>query len=155
MDVENRSKPDLIWLERISKLLDSKFTIPGTNIQFGIDPIIGMIPIAGDVVTYGVSLTLIGYMIKNGASGKLVFKMLFNTVLDLLVGGIPIVGTVADFFIRANDRNIAMYKEYVEQGKHNGSAKGMLFALLFAAFLLVGGIVALVSWGIASLINLF
>lgn len=94
-------------------------------------------------------------MVKHGASGKLVLKMIANTVLDLIVGGIPVVGTVADFVIRSNDRNIALYKEFVEDGKHQGSAKWVLFALLILAFLLIGLVVGLLYWLATLFIGLF
>jgi len=131
--VESKSgqKPDLEWLDKMGRLLDTQFKIPGTNFRFGLDPIFGLfIPYVGDLITYSVSGMLIFYMARHGASGKLVLKMLFNVSLDLLIGGIPIAGELGDFILRANDRNIAMYREYIEEGKHSGSGIGIIIAVL-------------------------
>lgn len=117
----------------MGRLLDTQFKIPGTNFRFGLDPILGMfIPYAGDLITYCISGVLIFYMARHGASGKLVVKMLLNVTLDLLIGGIPIAGELGDFILRANDRNITMYREYIEEGKHSGSGIGIIIAVLIA-----------------------
>lgn len=117
----------------MGRLLDTQFKIPGTNFRFGLDPILGMfIPYAGDLITYCISGVLIFYMARHGASGKLVVKMLLNVTLDLLIGGIPIAGELGDFILRANDRNITMYREYIEDGKHSGSGIGIIIAVLIA-----------------------
>jgi hypothetical protein len=73
-----QTSPELLWVERMSKLLDSKFRIPGTSIRFGLDPIFGLLPVAGDLGTMLISLSLIYTMYQNGASGKLVAKMILE-----------------------------------------------------------------------------
>ncbi len=110
--------PDLKWVDRISILLDSKFTIPGTNTKFGLDPIFSLVPIIGDLSTFVVSLVLIHTMYRHGASGKLVYKMVFNATLDALIGSIPIAGTVFDLFFKSNERNIRLLRKYYAE---NGS----------------------------------
>lgn len=137
------AKKDL-WIDRFANLLDSQFKIPGTKLSFGIDPIIGIIPGAGDVVTYIMSALLIIAMFQRGASGKLVMKMAGNAALDMLVGSIPVLGTIFDFTYKANDRNVKLFREYHDDGKHKGTGLG--YILLF-----IGIIVALlvISVGIA------
>lgn len=114
----------------MASALDTQYRIPGTNFRFGLDPIVGLIPYVGDIITYAVSAMLIFYMARYGASGKLVIKMLFNTTLDLIIGGIPIAGQLGDFILKANDRNIKLYKEYLNHGKHSGSGMGIIIAIL-------------------------
>lgn len=129
------NKPDLKWVERIARLMDSKFIIPGTKIRFGLDPILSLIPGFGDLAGYAVSSVLIYTMYKNGASQKLVLKMTLNATLDTIFGAIPIVGTFFDLFYKANDRNVRLLKEHYIEGKHQGSGKGLL--VLTAIILLV------------------
>jgi hypothetical protein len=86
------------WIEHIANWLDSRFLIPGTNIRFGIDPIMSLFPIIGDLMTYVVSAMLIYTMYNKGASRKVVIKMILNSTLDAIIGAIPLVGTVFDIF---------------------------------------------------------
>lgn len=143
--------PDLRWVERISRLMDSKFTIPGTKIRFGLDPVFSLIPVFGDLATYFVSGVLIYTMYNNGASRKLVIKMAINATLDAIIGAIPIVGTVFDMFFKANERNVKLLKEHYYEGKHTGSGKGLLIASISVLVILVIGILYVVWKLLAAL----
>lgn len=109
------SNPELKWVNRISKLLDSQYRIPGTDIRFGWDPILSVFPVAGDFLTYLVSFVLIATMYKHGASTKVVLKMIANSTLDFIIGSIPLVGTAFDLFFKSNERNVRLLKEYYEE----------------------------------------
>ena len=126
------------WIERVARWMDSRFVIPGTNIRFGIDPLMSLLPIVGDLMTYIVSGMLIYTMHNEGASKKVVIKMIFNSTLDAIIGAIPLVGTVFDVFYRANDRNVRLLKEHYLEGKHQGSGKGLLIAIALGALVVVG-----------------
>jgi len=132
------------WLERFSKLLDSEFRLPGTNFRFGLDPILGLIPGWGDVVTYVMSALLILSMMQKGASGKLVMKMIGNAAIDMLVGSIPVLGSIFDFAYKANDRNLRLFREYHDEGKHKGTGLGYLLLIIgvLLALLLVSVVIA-------------
>ena len=91
--------PQLVKISKLVKLMDTAFTIPFTNIKFGLDPIIGLFPIIGPIIDYGISAYLLLGMLKNGASGKVVMKMLGNITVDGLVGAIPILGFFTLFFV--------------------------------------------------------
>jgi hypothetical protein len=124
-----RDQYDLRWLEKISTLLDSQFRIPGTNFRFGLDPLLGLIPFVGDASTFLVSGVLIIYMSRYGVSTKVLILMLLNIILDAIVGGIPIVGSIFDFAYKANDKNIKLLKEHYHEGKHHGSGIGILITI--------------------------
>jgi hypothetical protein len=138
------------WVQQLSKLLDSKFVIPGTNIRFGLDPIFSLIPVLGDLGTYFISAALIHTMYTHGASRKVVIKMMINATLDAMIGAIPIVGTVFDIFYRANDKNIRLLKEHYLEGKHQGSGNGILFLAILMIMIFIGGFV----YGIWKLIEM-
>jgi len=147
--VQDQSTPDMEWIERIAKWLDSRFLIPGTNIRFGIDPLMSLFPIVGDLMTYIISGMLIHTMYNAGASRKVVIKMILNSTLDAIIGAIPLLGTVFDIFYRANDRNVRLLKEHYFEGKHQGSGKGLLIAVAVFAVVLVGA----ASYGMFKLLQ--
>ncbi|MGV3509998.1 MAG: DUF4112 domain-containing protein [Sphingobacteriaceae bacterium] len=145
----NRNKPEvkltgkLKWVERISYLLDERFRFPGTNFRFGLDPILNLIPFAGDLSGFVLSSALILTMAKNGASGKIVALMAINAILDATIGAIPILGQIFDFFYKANSKNIKLLKEHYEEGKHQGSGKSVwitaiiVLIVLFVLFIFI------------------
>ena len=124
-------------LDQLANLLDSRFRIPGTDVKFGIDPILGLIPGVGDVISYVMSLLLIYYSAKYGASGKVVMKMIGNVILDFTIGKIPGFGYIFDFTYKANDRNVNLLKEHFEEDKHQGSALKYIFVYFAIATALV------------------
>ena len=134
--------PRLKTVKRISKLMDEEFSIGG--FKFGLDPILNLIPIAGDAGTYIVSIGLILTMLKHGVSGKVAMKMIGNATLDAVVGAIPIIGWIFDFAYKANTRNTKLLAEYYTEGKHTGSGKGyvILIALIFLAIIITISIFA-------------
>jgi hypothetical protein len=132
-----RSNVALQAVERISRVLDSQFTIPGTKIKFGIDPIMSLFPVVGDFITYLISASLIYIMHTQGASRKVVIKMMLNSTLDAVIGSIPVIGTVFDVFYRSNDRNIKLLKEHYLEGKHYGSGNGILWLTAIICFVVV------------------
>lgn len=140
--------PRLKSISKISKLMDSQFEIGG--FKFGLDPILNLIPFAGDAATGVVSFALVYAMNKHGASPKIVVKMLWNVLIDLLIGAIPVLGWVFDFYFKANDRNIKLLNEHYLEGKHTGSAKGILSWILigFVVFIILAlwAIWAITSW---------
>jgi hypothetical protein len=121
---------DLRWLERTAHLLDSQFQIPGTKFKFGLDPILGLIPVLGDASTLIISAIMVLYMAKYGVSGKVLVMMVLNIVLDAVVGGIPVLGSIFDFVYKANDKNMRLLKEHYHEGKHQGSGMWIIITIL-------------------------
>ena len=130
IDKQNGVTTDFKWIDKLSSFLDSKYKVPGTNFRFGIDPIIGLIPGLGDVTSFTFSSFLILLMAKKGASGKVVALMVLNVLLDTIIGSIPVIGTIFDFFYKANNRNVRLLKRHYEEGKYQGSGKGVLIATI-------------------------
>lgn len=145
-----RDVPQLKWVDGASRLLDTKFRIPGTDMRFGVDFLLGLVPGAGDLVSLGMSGVLVATMAKNGASPRLAAKMLFNVALDAIVGSVPIVGNIFDLVYKANYRNAVLMREYYEEGQHQGSVWpvviGVLIGLLVIFALVVWATVAVFSW---------
>lgn len=144
------TNPKLKWVERVSYLMDEKFRLPGTNFRFGLDPLINLIPIVGDLSGFAVSSMLVLAMAKHGVSRKVLIMMFLNIVLDSTIGAIPIIGQVFDFTYKSNSRNIKLLKEHFNEGKHQGSGKDVIFwviAILVLSFIMVAYLLwMLLSW---------
>lgn len=91
---------------RLARLMDSAFKVPGTTLTIGLDPLIGLIPAAGDVITTGVSLFILYDAIRLGATGRQILTMVANICVDFLLSEIPILGDAVDAFFKANIRNL-------------------------------------------------
>lgn len=120
----------LKWVDHVTKLMDNQFRFPGTNWRFGLDPLLGLLPVVGDLASFGVSAMLILTMARHGASGKLVALMLLNVGVDVLIGSIPILGNIFDFAFKANDRNVRLLRAHYEEGRYQGSGKGIVIGVI-------------------------
>ena len=136
-------------LEWLAKLMDSQFSIPGTNIRFGLDAIIGLIPGAGDFASFIVSAFMLSGLAKKGASGYLLARMTTNIIVDALVGSIPVLGDIFDVAFKANERNLKLMREHYSEGKHKGSAAKFIVPIIFVLAIIVG----LIVWGSYKLIS--
>ncbi|UEG53684.1 DUF4112 domain-containing protein [Mucilaginibacter daejeonensis] len=145
----------LKWVERIAHLFDDQFRIPGTNFRFGLDPIINLFPVAGDAAGMMVSAALLITMARNGASRKVIILMLVNVLIDGLIGAIPLVGQVFDFYYKANLRNIKLLKEHYEEGRHQGSGNGVIAMIVIVLVLFLAAFVYLSYWLVSVIIHAF
>lgn len=143
--------PELSRLEAISKLMDNQFRIPGTNLRFGLDGLMGLIPYVGDMAGFIVSGFLLRTMVMKGAGPLLMLRMLFNYVVDALVGTIPFAGDLFDFGFKANRRNVELLKQYYADGKVKPNAKRSMAFLALLFFALFGVLIWLI-WKLAALV---
>ncbi len=129
--------------------MDSKFRVPGTNFRFGLDPILGLFPLAGDVAAYTISSILVLAMARHGASGKVIMMMIGNILLDATLGSIPVLGNIFDFIYKANNRNIRLLKKHYHEGKYQGSG----LKILIGVFLVLFAFLILLLYGIWELVQ--
>ncbi|MGY0571861.1 DUF4112 domain-containing protein [Bradyrhizobium sp. RDM12] len=102
-------------LEALAKLLDVAFVLPGTNIRYGIDGLIGLIPVVGDIITTAISLWLVREARALGAPWYLTARMLGNVALDGVVGIVPFAGDAFDVMFRANMRNVRLLRRWLDK----------------------------------------
>ena len=105
----------LARLDALAKLLDVAFILPGTNIRYGIDGLIGLIPVVGDIITTAISLWLVREARALGAPWHLTMRMLGNVALDGVVGAVPLVGDAFDVMFRANVRNVRLLRRWMDK----------------------------------------
>ena len=105
----------LARLEAIARLLDVAFVLPGTNIRYGIDGLIGLIPVVGDLITTALSLWLVREARALGAPWHVTARMLANVAVDGAVGMIPFAGDAFDVMFRANMRNVRLLRRWLDK----------------------------------------
>ncbi|MGB1205141.1 MAG: DUF4112 domain-containing protein [Chitinophagales bacterium] len=130
--------PELQWLELATDFMDSKLRIPFTNIRFGLDAILGIIPVAGEIVSFSISGVMLLAMARHGVSGKVIVMMVGNIMLDAIVGAIPFVGTIFNIGYKANVRNMTLLQDHYEEGKHQGNGLKIVFFVLGILLLCLG-----------------
>jgi hypothetical protein len=132
--------PEFGWIDNVSALLDNRFTIPFTNIKFGVDFLIGLIPTVGDWLSFGISSILVFAIMRRGVGIGMLLTMLGNITIDALIGSIPILGDLFDLRYKANRRNVAMLKQYYIENPNPPSAKRSVFVLALLFLVLLVGI---------------
>ena len=102
-------------LDAIAKLLDIAFILPGTKIRYGIDGVIGLIPVIGDIVATALSLWLVREARALGAPWHITARMLGNVAIQGVVGTVPVAGDAFDVLFRANMRNVRMLRRWMDR----------------------------------------
>ena len=100
-------------LDALASLLDTAFLVPGTNIRFGVDALIGLVPGIGDAITTLMSLYIVREARELGAPRHLIARMLVNVALDGVVGAVPLLGDAFDVMWRANRRNMTLLQRHL------------------------------------------
>jgi hypothetical protein len=95
----------------LARLLDSAITLPG-GFRIGLDGIIGLIPGVGDAVSALFSLIIMQEAYRRRVPKMILVRMAINILIDTLVGAIPILGDVFDFFWKANIKNARLLEDY-------------------------------------------
>lgn len=108
-------------VEAMEKLLEGMFVIPGINRRIGLDVILDLVPVAGDLVGAGLGAWLAWEGRNVGMSKAQVARMMGNVGIDWALGLIPFVGAIPDFFFRSNTRNLKIIKRHLDR-HHPASA---------------------------------
>ena len=104
-------------IRRVSRLMDTSIRIPGTSFRFGLDPIIGLIPGAGDLIATVISAYIILMAVRFQLPQNVIGWMIFNVVLEAVVGSVPLVGDVFDAFYKSNIRNLALLEKHLQEAE--------------------------------------
>ena len=105
-------------LERLHKLavfLDARWRIPGTNIRFGVDPVISLVPVAGDLIAGLMATYVVHQAARHGAPRRLILQMMMNVGIDVVFGTVPVAGTIFDVLFKASKRNVRLLRAHLEE----------------------------------------
>lgn len=106
-------------LEAIARVLDSAWKVPGTNIRFGADAVLNLLPGVGLVASKGVSAYLIWEARRLGVPTSTLLRMVGNVGLDAIISAVPLAGWVGDVFYRANLKNVTLLREHLDRRGHS------------------------------------
>ncbi len=102
-------------LEALEMLLERSFHIPGTRIPFGLDSIVGLVPVLGDIVTAAMGAYMIWEARNLGMSKWQLTRMAANLGIDTAIGAIPLLGDAFDFMWRSNSKNLRIIKKHLDK----------------------------------------
>lgn len=102
-------------VEAVERLMERSFTIPGVNAPVGLDAIVGLVPVAGDIVGAAIGLYLVWEARNLGMSKFQLARMAANIGFDSLVGAVPLAGDVFDFLFRSNSRNLKIIRKHLDK----------------------------------------
>jgi hypothetical protein len=101
-------------IERTARLMDAAVKLPVIG-GVGLDAVLGLVPVAGDVLSAAISVSLIARSLRYGVPPEIIARMLTNVLLDMMLGAVPVAGDLADMWFRANLRNVNLLRDYLAQ----------------------------------------
>jgi hypothetical protein len=135
---ERMPKRSNAGVRRLAWLLDDLIRIPGTQRRIGLDPLIGLIPVGGDVASGAVATYIIVAASRLGAPPAVLLRMAGNVMIDTVFGSVPVIGDVFDATWKANRRNAALLQRYIDDpGPVRRSSRRLLVLLVSLIVLLV------------------
>jgi hypothetical protein len=129
------------------RLLDERFRLPGTRVRFGWDPIIGLVPWAGDVITAMFACAIVFQAHQMRLPRVVQLRMLMNVGIDVLVGIVPFAGDIADVFWKANSRHMAILETHAARPQPPTAGDWLFVVGVIAAIVLVALVpIAVMYW---------
>jgi Domain of unknown function (DUF4112) len=131
-------------LRKLTHLMDNAIAIPGTKFRVGLDPILGLLPGAGDFIGTALSAYIVLEAVRLGLPKETLGKMVSNILLESVVGTVPVVGDWFDFAWKANVKNLELIEAHLGVTNINKPVNRWLMFLLVLGFLIIGiGLVTL------------
>jgi hypothetical protein len=124
-------------LSRLAWLLDSSIPIPGTRFTIGLEALIGLVPVFGDLVGVLLSSYIVSEAARLGAGKSILARMTFNVVVEGLAGMVPFAGDLFDAAWKANQRNVRLLNDYLEQPRRATVASRRFIAGMVGVLLLL------------------
>ena len=139
-------------ISRVTWLLENLFRVPGSDRRFGLEPIIGLVPGAGDAISGIVGLALIVEALRFRLPKIVIVRMVLNTVVDLVVGIVPVLGDIFDFAFKSNSRNLSLFRRYAADPERSTRTEAafVVGVILVVVGALVGALLA-IGWILDSL----
>lgn len=113
MPTNSNSPQSLQRVRGLSRILDNAIAIPGVGYRIGLDPLIGLIPGGGDLMTGLMSIYIVAEAARLGVPAATLGRMGFNILLELILGTMPMVGDLFDVVWKANAQNVALLEQHI------------------------------------------
>ena len=126
------------FIELVARLMDSQFLIPGTNIRFGLDPLIGLLPAVGPSASALISLALVMLSSRRGVPNVVLARMALNVLINTALDAVPVAGDALSIFYRSNAKNYELLRQ------HAGTARKSTLRDWLFVIALIGGVLALI-----------
>lgn len=121
----------------MSQLLDSAFPIPGTSYRVGLDPIVGLVPWVGDLVSPLFTIAILWQAREMALPRVVQLRMVVNVAIDALLGAVPVVGDLFDFAWKANDMNMALLERHALSSRRASVGDWLFVAGIIVVLLLI------------------
>lgn len=102
-------------VEALERVLEGSIAVPGTKRKVGLDPILGLVPVVGDLIAAAMGLYLVWEARRLGMSKWQIARMTANVGIDTALGAIPVAGDLFDFVFRSNTRNLKMIQKHLDR----------------------------------------
>lgn len=133
----------------LSRLMDNQFVIPGTNLRFGLDPLLGLLPGWGDAASSLVSALLILKSARAGVPKIIVARMALNILINAGVGAIPGIGDAFSFWFKSNAKNYDLHLKHAGTAQKPALRDRVVVGAILGVLIAVLAVVALATFGLA------
>ncbi len=148
---ETDRQRSLAEVQTLAWLLDNSIPVPGTGgRRFGIDAVIGLVPVVGDLVSGGLGLYVVWRASRMGLPRIVIARMLVNSTLDFVVGSIPFAGDAFDFWFKASTRNLAIVRRHLEDAGTSTRDDWLVVGVLLGT---VAALVFVIGWLVVSVVS--
>ncbi len=153
-DPQDREREELRAIaDMIAKLLDSAFVLPGTSIRVGLDPLLGLIPGIGDVISNLIGSSLLFLATRLGVPRIVIFRMALNIFINMAMGIIPGIGDLFSFWFKSNIRNSYLLQRYGQAHPPRSTLADWVYVvgLIVGMLAILLGVVMALLWILAKL----
>lgn len=134
--------------------MDDRFTIPGTNIRFGLDPVLSLLPGVGDIASGLISSYFLVLGVQQNLPAAVILRMGLNILLDMIVGALPLLGDIFDVGWKANTKNAELLEKYSKDASGTEKkSKAVLWVAALASITIVIAAIWAVGWAVVQLLE--
>ncbi len=139
----------------IALIMDTMFKVPGTNVRFGLDPIVGLVPGLGNAVGAMVSSLVLFQSARSGIPRIVLVRMALNVLINTGAGAVPIIGDLFSVWWKSNDRNYRLYQKHLPATSVS-TRSDWLFVVILISLILLGllAVLTLLIWSAVHLSRL-
>ena len=151
------NKKDLGQIAKaLGQLLDSSFTIPGTSIKIGLDPLIGLIPGIGDFLSNAIGSSLLVLATKAGVPRIVIFRMSLNIAINMIIGAIPGIGDLFSIWFKSNVKNAQLLHRHCQRTTVSPNLSDWVYVcgIVLGLLVLLGATGVILFWVGSSLLGL-